>query len=110
VKKSVLRLNCIRCLYLCLTAGHDISTIAVFHTHIFDFQELKKSGTWKPQLELYKKQIFELHQRLNEETKKADKSDSECRKMQEKLNAIQREKEVSGYGESKSKMSFMLSV
>lgn len=56
-------------------------------------EELKKSGTWKPQLELYKKQISELHQRLNEETKKADKSDFECRKMQEKLNAIQREKE-----------------
>jgi hypothetical protein len=75
-------------------------------SHTFFFlppQELKKSGTWKPQLELYKKQISELHQRLNEETKKADKSDFECRKMQEKLNAIQREKEVSGYGESKSK-------
>jgi len=76
----------------------------------FFFQELKKSGTWKPQLELYKKQISELHQTLNEETKKADKSDFECRKMQEKLNAIQREKEVSGYGESKSKNSFMQSV
>lgn len=56
-------------------------------------EELKKSGTWKPQLELYKKQISELLQRLNEETKKADKSDFECRKLQEKLNAIQREKE-----------------
>ena len=30
--------------------------------------------------------------------------------MQEKLNAIQREKEVSGYGESKSKKTFMQSV
>ena len=50
---------------------------------------------------MYKKQISELHQRLNEETKKYDKSDFECRKMQEKLNAIQSEKEVSGYGESK---------
>lgn len=56
-------------------------------------EELKKSGTWRPQLELYKKQISELHQRLNEETKKYDKSDFECRKMQEKLNAIQSEKE-----------------
>ena len=61
-------------------------------------------------MELYKKQISELHQRLNEETKKADKSDFEGRKMQEKLNAIQREKEVSGYGESKSKKTFMQSV
>ncbi|XP_069694315.1 protein Hook homolog 3-like [Periplaneta americana] len=56
-------------------------------------EELKKSGTWKPQLEMYKKQIAELHQRLNEETKRADKSDFECKKMQEKLNALQREKE-----------------
>jgi protein HOOK3 len=46
---------------------------------------------------LYKKQIAELHQRLDEETKRADRSDFECKKMQEKLNAIQREKEVSGY-------------
>ena len=72
-------------------------------SHSIFFQELKKSGTWKPQVELYKKQISELLQRLNEETKKADKSDFECRKMQEKLNAIQREKEVSGYGECKSR-------
>ncbi|PNF37389.1 Hook-like protein 3 [Cryptotermes secundus] len=56
-------------------------------------EELKKSGTWKPQLELYKKQIAELHQRLSEETKRADKNDFECKNMQEKLSAIQREKE-----------------
>jgi protein HOOK3 len=54
-------------------------------------------------VELYRKQISELHQKLNEETKKADKSDFECRKMQEKLNAIQREKEVCGYGERKNR-------
>ena len=54
-------------------------------------------------MELYKKQISELLQRLNEETKKADKSDFECRKMQEKLNAIQRDEEIRGYGESTSK-------
>jgi protein HOOK3 len=58
---------------------------------------LKKSGTWKPQLELYRKQIAELHQRLNEETKRADKSDFECKKMQERLTAVQREKEVSRF-------------
>jgi protein HOOK3 len=46
---------------------------------------------------LYKKQIAELHHRLDEETKRADRSDFESKKMQEKLNAIQREKEVSGY-------------
>ncbi|KAJ9584697.1 hypothetical protein L9F63_020958, partial [Diploptera punctata] len=56
-------------------------------------EELKKSGTWKPQLELYKKQIAELHQRLNEETKKADKAEFEYKMMTEKFNALQREKE-----------------
>ncbi|PSN52024.1 Protein Hook 3 [Blattella germanica] len=56
-------------------------------------EQLKKSGTWRPQLELYKKQIAELHQRLNEETKRADKSDFECKKIEEKLTAAQREKE-----------------
>ncbi|KDR07771.1 Hook-like protein 3 [Zootermopsis nevadensis] len=56
-------------------------------------EELKKNGTWKPQVELYKKQIAELHQRLDEETKRADRSDFECKKKQEKLKAIQREKE-----------------
>jgi hypothetical protein len=35
--------------------------------------------------------------RLSEETKRAEKSDFECRNMQEKLSAIQREKEVGGY-------------
>ena len=63
-----------------------------FNTSVL--KELKKSGTWKPQLELYKKQIAELHQRLNGETKRADKSDFECKVMTEKLNALQREKEV----------------
>jgi hypothetical protein len=85
-----------------LIAGQSISTAAGFHSR-FPFQELKKSGTRKPQLDMYKKEISELHQRLNEETKKADKSDFECKKTQEKLNAIQAEKEVSGYGESKGR-------
>jgi len=87
---------------VCLTADRSISTVAVSHTHFF-FQELKKSGTWKPQLELYKKQISELHRRLNEETKKDDKNHFESRKMQEKLNAIQRDEEIRGYGQSTSK-------
>jgi chromosome segregation ATPase len=55
--------------------------------------ELKKSRTWKPQLELYKNQIAELRLRLGEEAKRAEKTHFECRNMQEKLSAIQREKE-----------------
>lgn len=73
------------------------SFLTVLSHCILFSQELKKSGTWKPQLELYKKQIAELHQRLSEETKRADKNDFECKNMQEKLSAVQREKEVGGY-------------
>ncbi|XP_066996837.1 protein Hook homolog 3 [Anabrus simplex] len=56
-------------------------------------EELKKSGALKSQLESYKKQAAELDHRLNEETKRADKMEFDCKKLQERLNAIQREKE-----------------
>jgi DNA helicase IV len=56
-------------------------------------EELKKSETWKPELKLYRKQIAELHQRLSEETKRADKNYFDCKNMQEKLSVLQREKE-----------------
>lgn len=55
--------------------------------------EVKKSGTWRPQLEQYKKQVAELHAQLAEETKRADKAAFESRKAAEKLTAAQREKE-----------------
>jgi regulator of replication initiation timing len=57
-------------------------------------QEVKKSGSFKPQVEMYKKQVSELHQKLGDETKRADKVDFENRKLQEKLQALSREKEV----------------
>ncbi|XP_059489712.1 protein Hook homolog 3 isoform X2 [Neocloeon triangulifer] len=56
-------------------------------------EELKKSGTWKPQVEMYKKQVGELHQKLGDETKRADKVEFENRKLQEKLQAVTVEKE-----------------
>ncbi|GLG93634.1 Uncharacterized protein GBIM_00989 [Gryllus bimaculatus] len=56
-------------------------------------EEMKKNSVVKSQLELYKKQVAELDHRLNEETKRADKEEFECKKLQERLNAIQREKE-----------------
>ncbi|KAK6631025.1 hypothetical protein RUM44_003197 [Polyplax serrata] len=55
--------------------------------------EVKKNGTWKPQVEVYKKQVAELHQKLSDETKRADKFDFEVKKAQEKILALTREKE-----------------
>ncbi|KAK7580249.1 hypothetical protein V9T40_000878 [Parthenolecanium corni] len=60
----------------------------------FDLEnELKKANSWKTQAEMYKKQVAELRNSLNEETKKLDKLEFENMKAQEKLNALQREKE-----------------
>lgn len=56
-------------------------------------EEVKKNGTWKPQVEMYKKQVAELHQKLSEETKRADKFEFEVKKGQEKILALTREKE-----------------
>lgn len=56
-------------------------------------EEVKKNGTWKPQVEIYKKQVAELHQKLGEETKRADKFEFEVKKIQEKMLALTREKE-----------------
>lgn len=57
-------------------------------------QELKKSATWKTQVDVYKKQVAELHQKLNEETKMVDKLEFENKKIQEQSKALKREKEV----------------
>ncbi|XP_071442587.1 protein Hook homolog 3-like [Hetaerina americana] len=56
-------------------------------------EELKKSGSWKPQVEIYKKKTAELQQKLSEESKKADKAEFENKKLQEKLQYLSREKE-----------------
>lgn len=58
---------------------------------------MKKSGTWRPQLELYKKQVGELHQRLAEEAKNTDRQAFENKKILEKMEALTQEKDV-GYG------------
>lgn len=54
-------------------------------------EEIKKNSVIKSQLELYKKQVAELDHRLNEETKRGDKGEFECKNLQERLNAMQRE-------------------
>ncbi|MCL4126872.1 UNVERIFIED_CONTAM: hypothetical protein GTU68_032714, partial [Idotea baltica] len=56
-------------------------------------EEVKKSGTWRPQLDLYKKQVSELHQKLAEEAKKTDRQIFENKKLMEKLEALTQEKE-----------------
>lgn len=56
---------------------------------------MKKSGTWRPQLDLYKKQVGELHQKLADETKKTDRQVFENKKIVEKFEALKQEKEVS---------------
>lgn len=56
-------------------------------------EELKKNGHWKSQVDMYKKQVNELHTQFNEETKRADKFEFENNKLQEKLASLQREKE-----------------
>ncbi|XP_037094509.1 protein Hook homolog 3-like [Pollicipes pollicipes] len=56
-------------------------------------EELKKSGSYRPQLDLYKKQVGELHDQLAEETKKRDKAEFDLRKLAEKMAALQSEKE-----------------
>ncbi|KAG8335975.1 Protein Hook 3 [Homalodisca vitripennis] len=56
-------------------------------------KELKKSATWKTQVEVYKKQIAELHSKYNEETKRADKCEFDYKKASEQLKAVKREKE-----------------
>ncbi|KAL1462559.1 hypothetical protein WDU94_014387 [Cyamophila willieti] len=56
-------------------------------------EELKKNGNWKSQVEMYKKQMNDLYNQFNEETKRADKSEFENEKLQEKVASLQREKE-----------------
>lgn len=65
------------------------------HVTCFYYQELRKSGSFKQQLEVYKRQVLELQTKVTEETKRADKSEFEVKRIQEKISTLQREKEVS---------------
>ncbi|XP_052255870.1 protein Hook homolog 3-like isoform X2 [Dreissena polymorpha] len=56
-------------------------------------EELRKSGSVKQQLDVYKRQVHELQNKVTEETKRADKSEFEVKRVQEKLSTLQREKE-----------------
>ena len=57
-------------------------------------QELKKTGTVRSQLELYKRQSQELQIKTQEETKRADRAEFDAKRAQDKFQTLQREKEV----------------
>lgn len=54
---------------------------------------MKKTGSWKPQMDAYKKQITELHTKLDSEMKKSDKFEFETNKLLEKLEALSIERD-----------------
>lgn len=55
---------------------------------------MKRNGVFKTQVEMYKKQLQDSQTKCSDETKRADKAEFESKRMQEKLTALQREKEV----------------
>jgi protein HOOK3 len=64
-----------------------------FHI-VWFFQELKKLGPWKSQLELQRKQIAEVQSALDEERRRADKFELQHKNIVERNEALTLEKEV----------------
>ncbi|KAF6035710.1 hook1 [Bugula neritina] len=56
-------------------------------------EESKKTSTLRSQIEVYKRQVQELQSKVTVETKRGDKSDFEIKRLQEKLSAVQTEKD-----------------
>uniref|UniRef100_K7F844 Hook microtubule tethering protein 1 n=1 Tax=Pelodiscus sinensis TaxID=13735 RepID=K7F844_PELSI len=56
-------------------------------------EELKKANAARAQLETYKRQVQELHNRLSEESKRADTLAFELKRLEEKHEALVKEKE-----------------
>ncbi|CAH0391882.1 unnamed protein product [Bemisia tabaci] len=56
-------------------------------------EDLKKTGAWKAQAEVYKKQLADFEKKLDAETKRADKLEFESENVKQRLNAEIREKE-----------------
>ncbi|XP_041475501.1 protein Hook homolog 3-like isoform X2 [Lytechinus variegatus] len=56
-------------------------------------EELKKANALKSQLETYKRQVHELHSKMSEETRRADKAEFESTRAQEKTTQLQAEAE-----------------
>lgn len=60
----------------------------------YNLKEIKKGSVWKSQLEMYKKQVTELHHTLNEQTNKTDELEFEVKQLLENLSTLQIEKDV----------------
>lgn len=77
---------------------HCVGIVSIPHGCLLNveicFQENKKTGPIKQQLEMYKRQMHELQTKLSEETKRADKGEFENKRWQEKMATLQKEKEV----------------
>jgi len=59
-----------------------------------DLEEgVKKAGNWRPQLEKYKKQVTDLQEKIDAETKRADKSEFDSKRILEKLETISVERD-----------------
>lgn len=56
-------------------------------------EEAKRASMLRNHLELCKKQLSEVHRKLDEEINKSDKLQFEGKKMEAKLNAVQRERD-----------------
>ncbi|XP_071485069.1 protein Hook homolog 3-like [Diadema antillarum] len=54
-------------------------------------EELKKANALKSQLESYKRQVHELHSKMSEETRRADKAGFEAKRAQEKMAQLEAE-------------------
>ncbi|CAB1351954.1 unnamed protein product, partial [Coregonus sp. 'balchen'] len=57
-------------------------------------EEVRKANTTRGQLETYKRQVVELQNRLSEESKKTDKMEFEYKRLKEKVDSLQKEKDV----------------
>uniref|UniRef100_A0A8C7XGI8 Hook microtubule tethering protein 3 n=1 Tax=Oryzias sinensis TaxID=183150 RepID=A0A8C7XGI8_9TELE len=66
----------------------------LMQTNVSLEEELRKANAAKGQLETYKRQVVELQNRLSEESKKADKMEFEYKRVKEKVDSLQKEKDV----------------
>uniref|UniRef100_A0A7N8YHW0 Protein Hook homolog 3 n=1 Tax=Mastacembelus armatus TaxID=205130 RepID=A0A7N8YHW0_9TELE len=65
----------------------------LMQTNVSLEEELRKANATKGQLEMYKRQVVELQNRLSEESKKADKMEFEYKRVKEKVDSLQKEKD-----------------
>ncbi|KAG1697893.1 Protein Hook [Nymphon striatum] len=56
-------------------------------------EEVRRLQSFKSQIDLYKKQVQELHLKVSDETRKSDKAEFELKRVLEKISTLQQEKE-----------------